>query len=145
MTAHPAAPAMTQHVADPLPTPAGIWLGVCGAPLAWGAQVLIGWWISGQTCADGTPEWGSWAASQVRMLLIVISAVALVIAIAGIVSARRQWRARRTGNEPVEVFTGAHRPAFMALAGMLVSSVLGVAILLTGIALSSVSVCEYMR
>jgi hypothetical protein len=145
MTFHPDAPPIVQHLRDPLPTPAGIWFGVAAAPLAWAAQGLIGWWISAQVCADGTPQWGTWSAGQVRTLLVVLSGVALAIAVAAVLASYRGWRARRQPGESAEAFASDFRVGFMAMAGMLIGSVFAVAIVLAGIAVSTVSVCEYMR
>jgi hypothetical protein len=138
-------PRITQHLRDPLPTPAAIWAGIAAAPLAWSAQGLIGWWLSSQVCADGTPEWGSWSAASVRLTLVSLSAAALLVALAGAIAAYRAFRARRQPDRSTEAFTGEYRVGFMAMAGVLISSIFAVAIVLTAIAVGTVSVCEEMR
>jgi hypothetical protein len=145
MAAQADTPRITQHLRDPLPTPTAVWAGITAAPLVWAAQGLIGWWISSQACADGTPGWGSWSAATVRLTLVALSAVALLIALAGAIAAYRAFRARRQPDRSTEAFTGEYRLGFMAMAGVLISSIFAVAIVLTAIAVSTVSVCEEMR
>ena len=164
------APPITPHMRDPWPTPWSLWVGLAAAPLAWAVQGLVGWWISSEACAGGTTRLGT--ASSVRSMLIALTAVALVVALSGAAAAYREFRKRREGgpeaallrqpgsraglvgtdlqvrphhHEPLEQFTGRYRPGFMALAGLLISSVFAVAILLAGIASTSVSVCENAR
>jgi hypothetical protein len=145
MHARAATPRITQHLRDPLPTPPAIWAGIAAAPLAWAAQGLIGWWVSSRVCADGTPQWGSWSAATVRLTLVSLSAAALLVALVGAAAAYRAFRARRQPGRSTEAFTGEYRLGFMAMAGVLISSIFAVAIVLAGIAVGTVSVCEYMR
>jgi hypothetical protein len=136
---------LVTHIRDPLPTPRAIWFALTAAPIAWAGLLLIGWWISGQACADGTPGWGSWSPAAVRTLMIVLATVALAIAGAGAAMAYRGWRDRVQPDVTLAAFTDDFRVGFMAVAGVLVSGFFALGIELTGVGMSMASTCAYMR
>lgn len=139
MTFDAAAPPLVQHSVDPQPTPPGVWLGLTLAPIAWAAQGLSGWWVASQACAGHAP------AAYVRTVLLSSSAVALVVGLAGFWLALGHWRRWRRTEESQAQLTDRERLAFMAIAGVLVSACLTSGIVLTGIAESTLSVCELIR
>ena len=129
---------------DRTPTPRAVWFGLIGGPAAWALQGLLGWWIAGATCNDGTAEWGRLSPGGVRTLLVVLSAAALGTAVASAVGARQWWR----GLTPPGRFTealGKQRLEFMAIAGVLISIVFSIAITWTALAILWLDVCEWMR
>lgn len=127
------------------PTPRAVWVGMTAAPLAWSAQLWLGWWIAGSTCADGTPEWGTLSAGAIRGLQLAIAAVALAAAGAGLTFGWREWQRSSPDAPHLTSIRGEHRIGFMAAAGVLVSGLFLFGIVLTGVATSVVSVCEFMR
>jgi hypothetical protein len=136
---------MQQHWRDPAPTPPGVWLGLLAAPLAWSVQLGVGWWISGGTCADGTPEWGPLGAGAVRVIQVLVAVAALAAATAGLSCAWGAWRRYSPETARLTAMQGEQRIGFMAGAGVLVSGLFTFAIVLTGIGVATVSVCEFMR
>src|SRR5215831_19793138 len=64
--------------------PSRLWMGVLLAPAAWIAQGGLGWWIGYLPCTTMNT-------STARVLLAVMSAVALAIGMTGLVIAWTSW------------------------------------------------------
>lgn len=67
-----------------------LWFALLGAPVAWGLQGLLGWLISEERCLGAQQH--AAAAEGLRALDMAISAVALSIGIAALLSSIRIWR-----------------------------------------------------
>jgi uncharacterized membrane protein YidH (DUF202 family) len=102
-----------------------MWLGVFGAPVAWAASHAVGWAVSEASCEPVDRLWGisfhTWVA--------VLGAVAAVLAIVGIVSAALTYRAIKGVDKDADPPAG--RLWLMSVAGLVVSPLLLVLILLT--------------
>lgn len=103
-----------------------MWLGIFGAPIAWAASHVIGWGVSEADCEVVGRQWGisfdTWVA--------VLGVIAALLAIVGIVSAALTYRAIRGVDNDADPPAG--RLWLMSIAGLVVSSILLVLILLTG-------------
>ena len=103
-----------------------MWVGVLGAPIAWFASHVIGWGVSEANCEIAGRAWGvsfnTWAA--------VLTTSAALLAITGIVSSLRTYRAVRGAGQDDAPPEG--RLWIMSIFGLVVSPLMLVLILLTG-------------
>ena len=124
--------------------PARLWFAVLGAPVAWGAQGLIGWIVALGACGhqgDASPPWLS--PDGLRGVEILISAVALVIAASALVIGIGAWR--QSGNR---IGAPVHAPApydFLASIAVLGSMVFLLGIVWATLPIFMLSVCEAVR
>jgi hypothetical protein len=107
--------------------------GLLAAPLAWSAQLVVGYGIGEADCSAGSRRWGidSEAAE------LALTAAAGAIALTGLLTAA--WllvEERRQGGDD------RGRIAFMAGGGVLVSAIFVALILLGGIASLAISHCH---
>ena len=109
-----------------------LWFGLLAGPLAWIAQELVGYALSARSCGAGGPR--PFAIAQgLGVAELVVSGAALVVVIAGLITAASAWRRadrhRSAAAEPgLEAAEG--RAQFMAVAGMLASGLFLIAILM---------------
>lgn len=110
------------QLAEPRTTLAKGLFATLGASAAWMLDLLVSYAVRDLLC-DSAAD-----ASAVRVVLVVVSAVALLVAIgAGIVAA--SVRRHQEGVDPAA--PGSGRQRLLATVGLLLSLVFGVAILLT--------------
>jgi hypothetical protein len=107
-----------------------LWLALLGVPLAWTAQLVLGYGAEEADCAPGS---GSWDFSS-HTVNAVLFAVAGAVALAGLAGAMRVLL------HPPPVDTRG-RIAFMALGGVLVASLFGALIVMTGVGILSLEPC----
>jgi hypothetical protein len=107
-------------------TPAALWFGLFGAPVVWSLQLLASYALVAHGCYPDAEPMTMPVVPGLRTLVLGTGAVALAVALLAGGSAWRSWRA--TGHEhegghegPLEA--GEGRMRFMALAGMLLSAV----------------------
>jgi hypothetical protein len=102
-----------------------MWLGVFGAPIAWAASHVVGWAVSEASCEAVDRVWGisfhTWVA--------VGGALAAALAVAGIIGAGLTYRAVKGVDQDADPPAG--RLWLMSVAGLVVSPLLLVLILLT--------------
>ncbi len=109
-----------------------LWFGLLGAPLAWTAQLVVGYGVEEANCS---PAGESWSLGQPWQ--IGITATAAAIALAAGLGAFTVWRdLRRHDHDP------SGRLGFMAAGGLLVSSVFLVLIVLGGVGAIVLDSCE---
>jgi len=113
---------------DPL-TNALLLYGLLAGPLAWTAQLVVGYGIGDAACSEAGTRW----AVDSQAGEAALTAVAAAGAFSG--HALSAWLCRRTRN-------GHDRVAFMACGGVLVATVFLVLILLGGIAALSIAHCR---
>lgn len=139
MTA-PAHPAAGRHE-----VPLGLlWFGLLGAPLAWSLQLLIGYAFSANRCFPGTQLQLHTPTTGINTALVVMTVVALLIAAAAGVTAWRSWKAthhEEGGKEEEALEVGEGRTRFMALSGMLLSVLFGLAVFFSGLSPFVVPAC----
>jgi len=107
------------------------WFALLAAPHAWALQLLINSALTGYACYPqdvplDAPIW-----TGVRTTMAIVEAAAIVLSLAGAWIAWRNWRRTReekpgSGQRLMEAGDG--RTRFMAMSGMMVSVLFGVAI-----------------
>jgi hypothetical protein len=93
----------------------GLWLTAVAPPLGWIAQGLGGWYIVAHACPAGEEPL---ALGRARLLVGVITAVALVVSGAALWAAQRAWRRAEPFDDDSAV---SERRIFTAMAGTLVA------------------------
>jgi hypothetical protein len=109
-----------------------LWLGLLGAPLAWAAQLVLGYGAEEADCAPGSGRW-DFSSHTVNTILFAIAGVVTVAALAAGV-----WVLLRAADRPEDI---RGRVPFMALGAVLVSSLFGALVVLTGIGVLSLEPC----
>lgn len=119
------------------------WFALFGAPAAWFAQELLGWWLAEAHCANPAASAALRPPSLARAVQLGIGAVGLVIALAALAVALRAWR-RRHG-APLHRIQAHDRREFITACSVLVSVVFVLAIGWAELAAALLPVCEAMR
>jgi hypothetical protein len=101
-----------------------LWIGLLAGPLAWSAQELVGYGLAARACGAGGPRPIA-IAPALGVAELVVSGAALLITVLGLVTALLAWRRSNrdraeAGEPPLEAIEG--RTRFMAVAGILVST-----------------------
>jgi hypothetical protein len=129
-----------------------LWAGLLTAPSAWLVAEMVGYYMASRSCEtpSGLPLEG-FAAPRAAQLVLV--ALMLAAALAGLGFAMGSWRALSTAGNPHEERGGEHRNAgpelgrarFMALAGVLVSVLFAGGVALFGVSAVVVNACSQAR
>ena len=114
-----------------------LWYGLLAPPTAWALQEWLGWFFGERTCGTLTP-------GAVRWIVLAISLVALAVALIGIPRGWNMWKARSGETDAID---SEHRDriAFMAIGGVMVSTVFAIAIFWAGLSAAFLSDCGRMR
>lgn len=143
----------TQPSADPARHPAphrsavalaALWFGLFGAPGVWSIQLMVSYAFAAHSCYPARIPLHAPTFGWVWTLELVVSLVALVVALAAGATALHSWRATRTESEgPKEALleAGEGRTRFMAFAGILTSALFLLGVVLNGAALFLLPVC----
>jgi hypothetical protein len=99
-----------------------LWFGLFGGPLAWGAQLLLMYGSVSWFACDMGWEW----------LLHIITIVAAVVAVSSILVALRTWQQLDEGFS-LSVHGIGSRKGFMAITGVLLSSLCLIGIAFAGV------------
>jgi hypothetical protein len=117
-----------------------LWFGLLAAPLAWSAQLMADYALIAHSCFPATGQRDTLLYPSVATIVLVVSALAIVTGIAGIVVAARSYG--RVGGQHESDRQQFHdapiavgRARFMALTGILASS-----LFLGGIVLHTVGI-----
>ena len=114
-------------------TPAALWFGLLGAPVAWSIQTLVNLPVSSHACFPRVMPLQAPATGALRGILFVVSIAAIIVGVAALAAATRGWRATRhehqsgtgKGSEhdrgTALAETGEGRTRFMAAAGVITS------------------------
>jgi hypothetical protein len=122
-----------------LPT-RSVWFGAAAAAAAFSVDGLVNWVISWRTCYIGHGEFMGLHLGAVRWLLAAITLGFLCVAIAGGVTAFRNWKA--IASEQDQHYRDAHGTvAFLSLLGVFLSVTLGMGIIWLGIPLIFLDIC----
>jgi hypothetical protein len=106
-----------------------VWFALVGVPLAWTAQLVVGYGAEEADCAPGS---GSWDFSS-HTVDAILFAFAGIVALSGLAAAVRVLL-----HPPVDV---RGRIAFLALGGVLVAALFGALIVMTGVGALSFEPC----
>lgn len=120
-----------------LPGRGRLWFAFLGAPVAWAANLLLGYSIQATVCNAG------YSPGLARLLPVISSVIAAAVAIAAGLIGYRSWRGTGTGEENPESLVSPEvgRSWFMSYGGVLTSLLFLLAIVLTAVAELTVSAC----
>jgi hypothetical protein len=107
-------------------TPAALWFGLFGAPVAWSLQLLASYALVAHGCYPDAEPMTMPVVPGLRALVLGTGAAALAVALLAGGSAWRSWRATQhehDGGHEALLEAGEGRTRFMALAGMMLSAV----------------------
>lgn len=116
-------------------SPWALWTGLLLAPLAWFVQLAIDTPVLSQACYPRDEPYQG-ALPQVERLVLCVDVLTLVAVAVGLFVAWRTWR-RTAGEKPGRsrslMASGDGRSRFMAMAGMLASALVGIAVIYIGL------------
>lgn len=119
-----------------------LWFAILGAPAAWALQGLAGAALGGAGCIGHAGVAGL-TAGELRALVIGISIVTLLVALAALVAGIAAWR--RSADRSLTSMQGRARPDFLAETAMLVGFVFTLAILIALLPAIVLPACEVVR
>jgi hypothetical protein len=124
-------------------TPAALWFGLFGAPVAWSLQLLASYSLVAHGCYPDAEPMAMPVVPGLRTLVLGTGAAALAVALLAGGSAWRSWRATQHGDGGQEALleAGEGRTRFMAVAGMLLSAVFVLGILMNVVPLLLLRPC----
>lgn len=116
---------------------APLWFGLLGGPVAWTLQLLIDYPLVAHYCFPDAARRIVPTIDSLHLLVSIVSLLALAVAIAALLAASRNWRGSggEFGSERSELTEAAPPPGrvrFMALGGILASSLTIVGIVIHG-------------
>jgi hypothetical protein len=113
-----------------------IWVGLFGAPIAWVASHVVGWGVSEARCETAGRQWGIAFDTWEIVLLVLATGLALV----GLLSSLAVYRKVKDVDKDADPPEG--RVWLLSISGLVVSTLLLVAILLTHTAALSLTPCS---
>jgi hypothetical protein len=119
------------------------WFGIGGGPLAWGLHIAGGWYVSGNACLLGSPQWGPLSRGDVWVLEAFVAIACIAIAAAAVVVAVLDWRA--SANRRISDIQADARPDFLAAVALIVSASFLLAVLYDALAQLMLPLCETIR
>ena len=123
-----------------------LWFGFFGGPAAWSIQLLINYPMAAHFCYPQSSPLSEPTFSGLWTALITVNVLMLLTTLAAGAAAFVTWRRARDETEgahdPV-LEGGSGRVRFMAYAGMLVSALFLLAVLMSALPLFIVPVCSY--
>lgn len=126
---------------------AALWFGLLAAPLAWSAQLMADYALIAHSCFPSTGQRDTLLYPSVGTIVLIVSALAILTSIAGVVVAARSYgrigghhESDRQQFHDAPVATG--RARFMALAGILASSLFLGGIVLHTVGILMLSPCR---
>lgn len=124
---------------------AALWFGLFGAPLVWSLQLLVNYALVAHACYPRSEPRATPVFGGLWTFTLVASLVALAVALGAGGTAWRSWRISRhehRGDAGESLEVGEGRTRFMALAGMLMSGIFLLGIVMAAIPLFLVTPCE---
>lgn len=122
-----------------------LWFGFAAAAAAWAVHGLGSFLISWSACRAGSDSGFAAEAGEVRGLLLGLTAVLLAVVILAWTVSFRNWRqvfaARQQQVPPLTESEGRQRDEFLALGGILISTVFVVGIFWGTVPLFLLDVC----
>jgi heme/copper-type cytochrome/quinol oxidase subunit 2 len=113
-----------------------LWFAVAGAPVAWGLQFGIGYWISQTHCDQAAGGWTDAAQAWV----VVLTVVAALVALAGGLTALGLYRATREVDH--EDGPPGGRTHFLSIVGMAITPLFLFIIVMNGVGVNVLSPCH---
>ena len=124
-----------------------LWFGLLAAPLAWSAQLMADYALIAHSCFPSTGQRDTLLYPSAAAIVLIVSALAILAGIAGIVVAALSYR--RVGGDHAADRTQVHdapigvgRARFMALAGILASTLFLGGIVLHAVGILMLAPCK---
>ena len=123
---------------------AALWFGLFGAPIAWSIQELVSYAVVAHACY---PDWQprlTRSLSGVWSIVLIVSLLTLLIGLAAGLTAYRSWalsREERGNMEHHPLEHGEGRTRFMALSGLILSSIFLLNLVMNAVVLFLVPAC----
>lgn len=122
---------------------ASVWFGLLGAPLAWMAQLLLGWWLAQGHCANPLAAAVLHPPAASRTVQLLIGGAAFAVAVLAFLGGLGRWREARQPHP--HRLQAEDRVEFLAVCGLLISAVFMLAIAWAWLAAAMLPVCEAVR
>ncbi len=123
-----------------------LWFGLFGGPAAWSVQLLVNYPLAAHFCYPGKVPLSEATFGGLLAVLISVNALMLLTTLAAGATSIVIWRAARDRadgpHDPV-LETGPGRVRYMAYAGMLLSGLFLIAVLMSAMPLFIVPACSY--
>jgi hypothetical protein len=124
--------------------PGALWFGLFGAPVAWSVQELTSYALIAHACYPSWHPRSSPVTSSPWITALMVSLSMLLVGLAGGLTAYRAWRLSRhehASPEAHQLEVGEDRVRFMAISGLIVSSILLFNLLMNTVTLFFVPAC----
>jgi hypothetical protein len=123
-----------------------LWFGLLGGPIAWTLQLLVDYPLVAHYCFPDAAKRVVPTIDSLHLLVIIVSVLALSIATGALLTAMRSWRVSggEFGSERVTLVEAAPPPGrvrFMALGGILASSLAIIGIVIHGAFILTLAPC----
>lgn len=142
---------MTTTVAHPAPRRGivplrTLWFGIFGAPMAWAAELIVGYAVISHYCYPRDVPLSSPTFDGTRLTGLIVCIVLVLVGVAALVTSIHSWRETRHGHdaehhELLEV--GEGRARFMAFGGVLLSTMFLFALIMSALPVITNSLCMY--
>jgi hypothetical protein len=122
-----------------------LWIGLLAAPLGWSLLVMLGFALSAHACFPRDVPLASPIWQSIWLFLLAIVLIAAFVGIVGDLVAFRSWRRTRDekpGRADRLLASGEGRTRFLAMSGLLVSTLFILAVGFEAIALFLSPLCE---
>ena len=124
-----------------------LWFGLLGGPVAWTLQLLVDYPLVAHYCFPDAARRTVPTIDSLHLLVIVVSALALAVGIAALLTSIRSWRVSggEFGSARVTLVEAAPPPGrvrFMALGGILASSLTIIGMALHGGFILTLATCR---
>lgn len=123
---------------------AALWFGLFGAPIAWSIQELVSYAVVAHACYPGRQPKVGGTISGTWSITLIVCLLTLVVGLAAGITAYRSWSRSRaehgaTEHHPLE--HGEGRTGFMALSGLILSSIFLLNLVMNAVVLFLVPAC----
>ena len=123
-----------------------IWFAIFGGPAAWSTQLLVNYPLAAHFCYPRDVPLSEPTFSGLWTVLIAVNVLMLLVTLGAGATAISTWRAERDrtkGSHDPVLESGPGLVRFLAYAGVLVSGLFLIAIILSAMPLFIVPVCSY--
>ncbi len=122
-----------------------LWVGFLAGPTLWSLHLVVSEFLVGAACSSGPAGFNGFTilgATGWRWVLLLVTGFFALLVLAADVVAYRSWQESRIGIEVTGVVGGAAgRSGWLALAGILMSTLFLIGILLAGVPIVWLSGC----
>jgi hypothetical protein len=122
-----------------------LWTGLFAGPAIWSVQIMVGYALLAHACFPGSHPVATPTSGAAWWLALAVSIVAILVTLGALIVAIRSWkrmRAERAGREQTALEAGEGRTRFMALGGVLLSSLFLLGVILNSVALFIIPLCS---